>query len=60
MKLQESDKIGADSADKLSKVITELDLVSTALNEAENKASLASKVFSPLFSHLIRPDTTNW
>ena len=50
MKLQESDKIGADSADKLSKVITELDLVSTALNEAENKASLASKVFSLLFT----------
>ena len=52
MKLQESDKIGADSADKLSKVITELDLVSTALNEAENKASLASKNAEGLESQL--------
>ena len=52
MKLQESDKIGADSADKLSKVITELDLVSTALNEAENKASHASKNAEGLESQL--------
>merc|ERR1719204_722864 len=52
MKLQESEKIGADSADKLSKVITELDLVSTALNDAENKASLAAKNAEGLESQL--------
>merc|ERR1712141_351071 len=37
LKLQESEKICSDNADKVSKLVTDLDLMSTALSEAESK-----------------------
>merc|ERR1739848_737836 len=43
LKLQESEKICSDNADKVSKLVTELDLMSTALSEAEIKKGPAIK-----------------
>merc|ERR1712110_1284778 len=52
LKLQESEKICSDNADKVSKLVTELDLMSTALSEAESKKGLAVKNTEALESQL--------
>merc|ERR1711868_309447 len=52
LKLQESEKICSDNADKVSKLVTELDLMSTSLSEAESKKGHAVKTTEALESQL--------
>merc|ERR1712077_41173 len=52
LKLQESEKICSDNADKVSKLVTELDLISTSLSEAERKNGHAVKTTEALESQL--------